>query len=91
MFFQDSKIIKIIEECLIDNPEELSAKDGDIICCEYSEEHPPLLQQTGMASKITNYYKPVKNRDFIICISMPSSFRNPVKIPRFPISNMVNQ
>uniref|UniRef100_A0A914V608 Transcription initiation factor TFIID subunit 1 histone acetyltransferase domain-containing protein n=1 Tax=Plectus sambesii TaxID=2011161 RepID=A0A914V608_9BILA len=37
--------------------EDLSARDGDLVICEYSEEHPPLLQQPGMASKIRNYYK----------------------------------
>lgn len=38
---------------------DLSAKDGNLILFEYSEEHPPLLSQPGMASKIRNYYKRV--------------------------------
>lgn len=38
---------------------DLSAKDGTLVCVEYSEEHPPLLSQPGMASKIRNYYRRV--------------------------------
>ncbi|VDM58753.1 unnamed protein product [Angiostrongylus costaricensis] len=38
---------------------DLSGRDGDLILLEYSEEHPPLLCQPGMASKIKNYYKKV--------------------------------
>ncbi|VDP35398.1 unnamed protein product [Soboliphyme baturini] len=38
-------------------PEDLSGKDGELIFAEYSEEHPPLLMQPGMATKIKNYYK----------------------------------
>uniref|UniRef100_A0A5S6Q4V2 Bromo domain-containing protein n=1 Tax=Trichuris muris TaxID=70415 RepID=A0A5S6Q4V2_TRIMR len=38
-------------------PEDLSGKDGDLIFVEYSEEHPPLLCQPGMASKIKIYNK----------------------------------
>lgn len=37
----------------------LSGRDGILICLEYSEEHPPLINQPGMASKIRNYYKRV--------------------------------
>lgn len=39
--------------------EDLSGKDGTLLLMEYSEEHPPLLNQPGMASKIRNYYKRV--------------------------------
>lgn len=39
------------------NLKDLSARDGTLICIEYSEEHPPLLSQPGMASKIRNYYR----------------------------------
>lgn len=39
--------------------EHLSGCDGILVCFEYSEEHPPLLNQPGMASKIRNYYKRV--------------------------------
>ncbi|VDO20453.1 unnamed protein product [Haemonchus placei] len=42
---------------------DLSGRDGDLVLLEYSEEHPPLLCQPGMASKIKNYYKKVKERD----------------------------
>lgn len=38
-------------------PEDISGKDGDLILCEFSEEHPPLMMQVGMATKIKNYYK----------------------------------
>lgn len=39
--------------------QDLSGKDGTLLLMEYSEEHPPLLNQPGMASKIRNYYKRV--------------------------------
>lgn len=39
-------------------PEDLSGKDGGLIMLEYSEEHPSLLSQVGMASRVTNYYNP---------------------------------
>lgn len=45
------------------NPEDLSGKDGDIILCEMSEEHPPLVMQVGMATKIKNYYKRKPGKD----------------------------
>uniref|UniRef100_A0A914H2H9 Bromo domain-containing protein n=1 Tax=Globodera rostochiensis TaxID=31243 RepID=A0A914H2H9_GLORO len=35
----------------------LTGRDGTLVAMEYVEEHPPLLNQTGMASKIRNYYK----------------------------------
>ncbi|KFD62438.1 hypothetical protein M514_10706, partial [Trichuris suis] len=38
-------------------PDDLSGKDGDLIFVEFSEEHPPLLCQPGMASKIKIYNK----------------------------------
>lgn len=38
-------------------PEDLSGKDGTLIFCEYSEEHPSLIMQPGMATKIKNFYK----------------------------------
>jgi transcription initiation factor TFIID subunit 1 len=41
---------------------DLSARDGTLVFVEYSEEHPPLLNQPGMASKIRNYYKRVSLR-----------------------------
>lgn len=40
-------------------PEDLTGRDGDLIMTEYSEEHPPLIMQVGMASKIKNYYRRV--------------------------------
>ncbi|KJH47153.1 Bromodomain protein [Dictyocaulus viviparus] len=42
---------------------DLSGRDGDLILLEYSEEHPPLLCQPGMASKIKNYYKKKPGKD----------------------------
>ena len=44
-------------------PEDLSGKDGDLILAEMSEEHPPLLSQVGMASRIKNYYKRRPGKD----------------------------
>lgn len=41
-------------------PEDLTGRDGELIIAEYSEEHPPLLMQVGMATKIRNYYKRVR-------------------------------
>lgn len=37
--------------------EDLTGRDGEIILLEYCEEHPPLLSQVGMCSKLKNYYK----------------------------------
>ena len=42
---------------------DLTGKDGHLVLFEYSEEHPPLLSQPGMASKIRNYYKRKNNKD----------------------------
>ena len=39
--------------------DDLTGKDGDLILCEYSEEHPPLMMQVGMATKMKNFYKRV--------------------------------
>lgn len=38
-------------------PDDLTGKDGEMLMIEYCEEHPPLLSQVGMCSKIKNYYK----------------------------------
>lgn len=38
-------------------PEDLTGRDGDLILIEFCEEHPPLMNQVGMCSKIKNYYK----------------------------------
>ncbi|CAL8079003.1 unnamed protein product [Orchesella dallaii] len=38
-------------------PEDLTGKDGEMLIIEYCEEHPPLLSQVGMCSKMKNYYK----------------------------------
>ncbi|EEC16643.1 transcription initiation factor tfii-D, putative, partial [Ixodes scapularis] len=43
--------------------EDLTGRDGDIILSEYSEEHPPLIMQVGMATKIKNYYKRRPGKD----------------------------
>lgn len=52
------------------NAEDLSGKDGDIILVEFCEEHPPLMNQVGMCSKIKNYYKRKASKD-----SGPPDFR----------------
>jgi len=38
-------------------PEDLTGRDGDVVLVEFCEEHPPLMNQVGMCSKIKNYYK----------------------------------
>ncbi|KQS38511.1 transcription initiation factor TFIID subunit 1 isoform X2 [Drosophila erecta] len=45
------------------NPEDLSGRDGDIVLAEFCEEHPPLMNQVGMCSKIKNYYKRKAEKD----------------------------
>ncbi|KAH8381371.1 hypothetical protein KR093_003697 [Drosophila rubida] len=45
------------------NPEDLSGKDGEIVLAEFCEEHPPLMNQVGMCSKIKNYYKRKAEKD----------------------------
>ncbi|KAK6628726.1 hypothetical protein RUM43_002542 [Polyplax serrata] len=44
-------------------PEDLSGKDGEIVLIEFCEEHPPLINQVGMCSKIKNYYKRKAGKD----------------------------
>ncbi|KAI1299211.1 Transcription initiation factor TFIID subunit 1 [Halotydeus destructor] len=44
-------------------PDDLSGKDGELILAEMSEEHPPLVMQVGMATKIKNYYKRKPGKD----------------------------
>ncbi|UYV74640.1 TAF1 [Cordylochernes scorpioides] len=44
-------------------PEDLTGKDGELILAEFSEEHPPLIMQVGMATKIKNYYKRKPGKD----------------------------
>ncbi|XP_053594523.1 transcription initiation factor TFIID subunit 1 [Microplitis demolitor] len=43
--------------------EDLTGKDGEIILVEFSEEHPPLMNQVGMCSKMKNYYKRKAGKD----------------------------
>ncbi|XP_058174167.1 transcription initiation factor TFIID subunit 1 [Anopheles ziemanni] len=38
-------------------PEDLTGRDGELILIEFCEEHPPLMNQVGMAAKIKNFYK----------------------------------
>ncbi|KAL1130727.1 hypothetical protein AAG570_011968 [Ranatra chinensis] len=44
-------------------PEDLSGKDGDLVFIEFCEEHPPLINQVGMCSKVKNYYKRRAGKD----------------------------
>lgn len=37
--------------------QDLSGKDETLVMIEYSEEHPVILSQPGMASKMKNYFK----------------------------------
>ncbi|XP_046390335.1 transcription initiation factor TFIID subunit 1 [Ischnura elegans] len=43
--------------------EDLTGKDGDLILIEFCEEHPPLMNQVGMCSKVKNYYKRRAGKD----------------------------
>ncbi|RDD46850.1 Transcription initiation factor TFIID subunit 1 [Trichoplax sp. H2] len=45
------------------NLEDLSATDGEVMLLEYSEEHPPLIQAVGMASRVKNYYRKKASKD----------------------------
>ena len=44
-------------------PEDLTGRDGELILIEFCEEHPPLMNQVGMCSKIKNYYKRKAGKD----------------------------
>ncbi|ESP02189.1 hypothetical protein LOTGIDRAFT_212720 [Lottia gigantea] len=44
-------------------PQDLTAMDGEVILCEFSEEFPPLMMQVGMATKMKNYYKRKPGKD----------------------------
>ncbi|XP_034951275.1 transcription initiation factor TFIID subunit 1 [Chelonus insularis] len=44
-------------------PEDLTGKDGELVLVEFSEEHPPLMNQVGMCSKVKNYYKRKAGKD----------------------------
>ncbi|XP_060811264.1 transcription initiation factor TFIID subunit 1 isoform X1 [Bombus pascuorum] len=44
-------------------PEDLTGKDGELVLIEFSEEHPPLMNQVGMCSKVKNYYKRKAGKD----------------------------
>ncbi|XP_022915910.2 transcription initiation factor TFIID subunit 1 [Onthophagus taurus] len=43
--------------------DDLTGRDGDLILVEFCEEHPPLINQVGMCSKIKNYYKRKAGKD----------------------------
>lgn len=43
--------------------EDLTGRDGEIVLIEFSEEHPPLMNQVGMCSKVKNYYKRRAGKD----------------------------
>ena len=58
--FQPQTQLPLINEFISvrTNPNDLSSSDNcEIVLAEYSEQYPPLMMQTGMASKIRNYYK----------------------------------
>ncbi|KYN38772.1 Transcription initiation factor TFIID subunit 1 [Trachymyrmex septentrionalis] len=44
-------------------PEDLTGRDGELVLLEFSEEHPPLMNQVGMCSKVKNYYKRRAGKD----------------------------
>lgn len=43
--------------------EDLTGKDGEMILIEFCEEHPPLMNQVGMCSKLKIYYKRKPEKD----------------------------
>ncbi|XP_011494870.1 PREDICTED: transcription initiation factor TFIID subunit 1 isoform X2 [Ceratosolen solmsi marchali] len=43
--------------------EDLTGRDGELVLVEFSEEHPPLMNQIGMCSKMKNYYKRKAGKD----------------------------
>ncbi|XP_044017521.1 transcription initiation factor TFIID subunit 1-like isoform X2 [Aphidius gifuensis] len=45
-------------------PDDLTGKDGELVLVEFSEEHPPLINQVGMCSKVKNYYKRRPGNDY---------------------------
>lgn len=51
-------------------PDDLTGRDGEIILVEFCEEHPPLMNQVGMCSKIKTYYKRKAAKD-----SAPQDFK----------------
>lgn len=63
----------------IDSAFDLSGRDGEIILVENSEEHPPLLSQVGMCSKIVNYYRRGQTKEKPIPV-MPHEYGEPIYI-----------
>ncbi|XP_012231076.1 transcription initiation factor TFIID subunit 1 [Linepithema humile] len=43
--------------------DDLTGRDGELVLIEFSEEHPPLMNQVGMCSKVKNYYKRRAGKD----------------------------
>ncbi|XP_037088620.1 LOW QUALITY PROTEIN: transcription initiation factor TFIID subunit 1-like [Pollicipes pollicipes] len=43
--------------------EDLTGRDGDMVLVEHCEEHPAILSQVGMCTKIKNYYKRKAGKD----------------------------
>ena len=52
----DAQNPKDLSKYLIKSIGELTARNGQIILTEYSEESPPLLMRTGMGSQLLNYF-----------------------------------
>ncbi len=46
------------------HPTSLSATDGQLVLCEFSEQYPPIMQQPGMAYRVRNYFKRVRHLVF---------------------------
>lgn len=44
-------------------PDDLSGRDGDLVLVEFSEEHPLIMNECGMCSKVINYYKRKASKD----------------------------
>ena len=69
--------------------EDLSAKDGHLILCEYCEEHPPLVSMVGMASRIITYYrKAPKGSDTPHQLPFPFGDTYPAKQPPYLLGKL---
>ncbi|RLU17198.1 hypothetical protein DMN91_011267 [Ooceraea biroi] len=60
-------------------PEDLTGRDGEVVLIEFSEEHPPLMNQVGMCSKVKNYYKRRAGKD-----QGPQTYKAPIYEHKIP-------
>ncbi|CUT98613.1 transcription initiation factor TFIID subunit 1 [Echinococcus multilocularis] len=67
-------------------PQDLSGFDGEVVLFEYSEEFPPLMNQSGMATRLVNYYRPLLPKDPSLSPD-PAGNSSP---PDLPYGSLVN-